>query len=338
MQHFQHVVRQFQRGAGFGDGLQELYDQAIQGLWAVGRQVPAHGAIERADGCRGIDDEAAVGLRVHVLVHHRRRIRGEFTDDFLEYVLERDQALNIAVFVDDECHAALVALKIHQLRIERRARRHEIRLARAGRFDQCLAIQPSARKLVNDLLHVQHADDAIDFPLINRQARVLALTQLLDGPVPIIVDIDADDLVARHHDVLHGGVFQIQNADQHLLVPMRNHRAGFRHDRAQFFAAQGIRGLLRRHAEQAQHAVRHQVRGPHERIQHLQQGRVDVGGRQREPLGVQGAERLGRHFAEDQQHQCQRRGPESNQEFAAQSQGDEAHQHRRRHIDDGAEQ
>ncbi len=69
-----------------------------------------------------------------------------------------------------------------------------------------------------------------------------------------------------------------------------------------------------------------------------QQGRVDVGGGQREPLRMQGAESLGRHLAEDQQHQGERGGAEGNQEFAAQSQGDEAHQHRRRHIDDGAEQ
>ncbi len=165
---------------------------------------------------------------------------------------ERHQPLDVAVLVDDEGHAALVALKIQQLRIERGARRHEVRLAGAGRLGQRIAIQAAARQLVHHLLHVQDADDAVDFPSIHRQPGVLALAQLFDDPVPVVVDIDADDLVARHHDVFDGGVFQIQDADQHLLVAMRNHGAGLRHDGAQFLAAQGIRGLLRRDAEQAQ--------------------------------------------------------------------------------------
>jgi hypothetical protein len=52
---------------------------------------------------------------VHVLVHHGRGIGGEFADDLLEDVLERHQPLDVAVLVDHECHAALVALKIQQL-------------------------------------------------------------------------------------------------------------------------------------------------------------------------------------------------------------------------------
>jgi hypothetical protein len=60
--------------------------------------------------------------RVHVLVHHGRGIGGEFADDLLEDVLERHQSLDVAVFVDHEGHAALVALKIQQLRVERGAR------------------------------------------------------------------------------------------------------------------------------------------------------------------------------------------------------------------------
>ena len=58
---------------------------------------------------------------VHVLVHHGRGIGGEFADDLFEDVLERHQSLDVAVFVHDEGHAALVALKIQQLRVERGA-------------------------------------------------------------------------------------------------------------------------------------------------------------------------------------------------------------------------
>ena len=170
-----------------------------------------------------------------------------------------------------------------------------------GRLDQRVAVQAAARQFVHDLLHVQHADDAVDFSLVHRQAGVLALAQLLDDPIPIVVEVDADDLVARHHDVFHRGIFQIQDADQHLLMAMRNHRAGLGDHGAQFLAAQGIRGLLRRDAEQPQHAVGQQIRRPDERIQQQQQRRVDVGRRQREPFGMQGAEGLRRDLAKNQQ-------------------------------------
>ena len=48
---------------------------------------------------------------------------------------------------------------------------------------------------------------------------------------------------------------------------------------------------------------------------------------------------FGRHFAEDQQHQCQCGRAKCYPEIAAaQAQGDEAHQHGRGHVDDGAQQ
>ena len=167
---------------------------------------------------------------------------------------------------------------------------------------------------------------------------MLALAKLLDHAVPIVVDVDADDLVARHHDVLHGGILEIQYADQHLLVAVRNHRSGLRDHRAQLFAAQGIRGLLRRYAEQTQHPVGQEIGGPDEGVEQKQQRCVDVSGRQRQAFGVQRAEGLGRHFAEDEQHQGQGGRSESDREFPAQPERDEADQHRRRHVHEGAQQ
>ena len=68
---------------------------------------------------------------MHVLVRDGGRIRGELADDLLEDVLERDEALDVAVFVDDEREAAAVALELVELHGERRAFRHEVRLPRA---------------------------------------------------------------------------------------------------------------------------------------------------------------------------------------------------------------
>ena len=51
-------------------------------------------------------------LDVDVLVHHRRRVGRELADDLFEDVLERDEALDVAVFVDHEGEPAAVALEV----------------------------------------------------------------------------------------------------------------------------------------------------------------------------------------------------------------------------------
>ena len=49
---------------------------------------------------------------MNVLVGDGRGIRGEFSDDLLEDVLERDQPFDIAVLVHDEGQTAAVTLKL----------------------------------------------------------------------------------------------------------------------------------------------------------------------------------------------------------------------------------
>ena len=191
---------------------------------------------------------------------------------------------------------------------------------------------------MHDALHVQHAHDAVDVALVHRQARVLALAQLIDDLVPVILHIDADDFGARHHDVLHRGLLQIENADQHLLMAMGNHGARLGDHGAQFLAAQGVRRLLLRYAQQTQYAVRKQIGGQHERIQQPQQRRVYIRRRQRETLRMQRAEGLGGDLAEDQDDEGQCDDPDGHEVIAAQAKGDEADQRRRHDIDDGAQQ
>ncbi len=250
-------------------------------------------------------------------MHHGCRVGGEFADNFFKNVFDRHQALNIAVLIDHECHAALVALKIQQLHVERRSGRYEVRLARLGRRGQCLHVKVPARQFVHDLFHVQKADDAINFALIYGQSGVLALAQLLHDPVPIVIDVDADDFIPRDHDVFDRGILEIQNADQHLLVAPRNHGAGLGHNRAQLFAAQGVCRHLPRHTEHAQYAIGEQVREPNERVEYEEQGRVDEGRRQCQAFGMQCPICLRRDLAKYQQHKGQQCGAEGHQEFTA---------------------
>ena len=92
----------------------------------------------------------------------RGRVGGELADDLLQQVLERHQALDVAVFVDDEGQAPAGALELRQLLRQRGALGHEVGLARRGDLHQLLARQRVARQFLRDALHVQHADDVVE--------------------------------------------------------------------------------------------------------------------------------------------------------------------------------
>ena len=106
-----------------------LRDQTVQGLWSVGGQVPLERAVEVSNVRAAIDEERAVVLGMDVDVD-LREVGREFAHDLFEDILERDQPLDIAVFVDHETDPALLVLKIEQLLVQRRALGHEVRLAR----------------------------------------------------------------------------------------------------------------------------------------------------------------------------------------------------------------
>ena len=72
---------------------------------------------------------------------------------------------------------------------------------------------------------VQHAEHVVDVVLVDGQARVLAVGEHSKYFVHVVVDVQADDLVARHHDVVDGDVFQVEHPQQHVLVLAGNARA-----------------------------------------------------------------------------------------------------------------
>jgi len=190
-----------------------------------------------------------------------------------------------------------------QLRVQRRPFGNEVGFARPGQLEQPFPCQLTIRELVHDALHVQHADDVLELLFVHRHPRVRTRADLFEDVVPAVGDIDRRDFAAGYHDVVDGDAFQIQNAEQHPLMSVRNHRARFGHDGTQLFRAERMRcGLFRGNSQQPQHAVREQVRDPDERIRDFHQCGIDIRRRQRELLRVQRSVGLGRHFAEDQQY------------------------------------
>src|SRR3954463_14409572 len=92
---------------------------AIQGKFGV--QLP----VERAERGHAVDDDAPVRLGLEHLPPTRRLGR-ELAHDLLEDVLQRHQALELAVLVDDQAEALAVALELLELLEERRPCRDEV--------------------------------------------------------------------------------------------------------------------------------------------------------------------------------------------------------------------
>ena len=67
------------------------------------------------------------------------RIGSELTDDLFQQIVQGHQAVYISVLVHHQPDPLALALKVTQLRIERRAQRHEVRFT--GVFQQPVLIE-----------------------------------------------------------------------------------------------------------------------------------------------------------------------------------------------------
>ncbi|MEY3714061.1 MAG: hypothetical protein RL321_1681 [Pseudomonadota bacterium] len=198
-----------------------------------------------------------------IAMRQRGGVLRELADDFFEDVLERHETQHFTILVDDESQATPIALKILQLRRERRAFGHVVRLALHGNLAEAFSVERAASEFLCDALHVQQAHHVAHIASIHGQSRMRCLTQLVEDALPIVLEIDARDILARNHDVVDGDAFEIEDADQHLLVAAWNHQARFGYNRPQLLAREGVLLSLSIHVEtnQAQRPVGDPVHG-----------------------------------------------------------------------------
>ncbi len=131
---------------------------------------------------------------------------GDVADDGLDQVLDRDQAVDAAVFVDHQRHVGALLAHLQQQVEHRDRRHHEQRLA----FDRLQAEGPGLADRGEDILDVHHAGDVIEAFAVDRVAGV---------PVRWISAIawsseafgHGHDVGARHHDVVGGAIAQLQD-------------------------------------------------------------------------------------------------------------------------------
>ena len=84
-----------------GNRLRLVDDQPGDGGRLVVRQRPVKRPVEVADRHRAVDDDRAVGLLLDALDIDVMFV-GDLADDLLDDVLQRHQAFDLAIFVDDD--------------------------------------------------------------------------------------------------------------------------------------------------------------------------------------------------------------------------------------------
>ena len=179
-------------------------------------------------------------------------------------------------------------------------------------------------------------DDVVDVAFVHRHPGVLAGADLGEDRLEVVVEIDAGDLLTRHHDVVDGDILQIEDRQQHRLVATWNHGAGFMYHRAQLVAGQVVGAAVDvADAQQPQQTVGNGIDQPHERVEQLEQRFEGHRRGVRDAFGLDGGEGLGRDLGEDQDHDGQRRrGDGRPGDIAEEVNGDDRGNRRREIVDE----
>ena len=90
------------------------------------------------------------------------------------------------------------------------------------------------------MTQVQDAFDLIDIALEHGHQRVGTAGYTTQYRFVIIFKINAVDLISRHHDVVHGDLFKIEDIDQHVAVSARYKTARLVNNGAELFLCQRI--------------------------------------------------------------------------------------------------
>ena len=142
---------------------------------------------------------------------------GEFTDDLLEDVLEGDQAGDAAVFVDDDGHVEALGLHLAQ------------HVVRGLHFDGVLGgahhllgaqVQVAAGGFPagDQVFEEQDASDVVHVVADDGDAREAGAHEQAQGGGRGRVRVDGHHVGARHHDLAHERVPQVQDGSDHVTV------------------------------------------------------------------------------------------------------------------------
>ena len=224
------------------------------------------------------------------------------------------------------------ALELHELNAQRGPLGNEVRFIE----QRHQVFRPEgARCEIGEHAQVQDADHVVDVVTVHGKARVHALVDDVLDRFRVVIEVDSDDLVVWNHDIVDRDLLQIQDAEQHLPVTIRDAAAGLMDHGAQFFARQRLQlGVARAYSKQEQDGVRRGIGQPDQGIGDLEQRVVDQGRGERHAFGIQRGESLRRGLGEDQDDQRQAQRADRDRRFAPEIPGDDRDQRGGEDVDE----
>ena len=156
--------------------------------------------IEFIDGRECLDHERVVINRANQLPFFDIGLVFDFTHNFLEHVLDSNQARNTAVLVDHDRHVVAVLPELSQQHVEPLALRDSN--YRPHEFFNTWHITVTLNQR-QQVLGEQHADDIVDTITNDRVARVARLDNFGQRFLKRLIGINHNHLRAGDHDVAH---------------------------------------------------------------------------------------------------------------------------------------
>ena len=271
-----------------GDAAEAFGDPAGESVGSFGPEAEAELAVDFLEGDVGVDEPGvgAGGLEDGAGF-------GEFVvdvaGDFLEDVAAGDEAGGAAVFVDDDGDADFFLLEAAEEAVEGDAFGDED--GGEGRGGNGMG------GIEEELADVEEADDVVELPAIQEEEVAAGLAGEGDGVGIVVVEVDADEVDARGHDVGGAEVLEVDDGLDHgEFVGVEDaFLAGDVEDGFEFLFGEGFAGGAEEVCELAAGAVEDGAEGEEDDFGGADGGGVEAG----EEVDVDEAEILGADFAEE---------------------------------------
>ena len=142
----------------------------------------------------------------------------DLADDLLDHVLHRHQAGRAAVLVDHDGDVTLGGLHVVQQVVDRLGLGDIDRRPHQLADVDCAVRAAVALQVGQQVLGVQDPDDVVEALVEHGQAGVAGADDHLEHLVERIVDVDGADADARHHDLVHALLGELDDPVDHLLL------------------------------------------------------------------------------------------------------------------------
>ena len=182
---------------------------------------------------------------------------GDVADDLLDDVLDRNQPVGAAIFVDHQRQMGVRGLHLQQ----------QFQHGHGGRREQDIVLDPGDRHFAQTeipvafgfqkfehALQMHEADGVVERLAIDRQARMLRLAEQQDEIGQRGLFLHRDDVGARHHHVLDLQLAELEQIGEHDAFLRRQRRAlavAFLDHLLQAFADRGRRIVAAQQMRQA---------------------------------------------------------------------------------------